>query len=97
MSENWKIPARMRLFESGDAPRETYFCIDPAEQQFWREQYLLGADPLDIRKEWTRRKQALEALEATTAATGATETDERDEPADRWASPSFEGSRPRYE
>lgn len=90
-SSPWKIPARMREFESGEAPRECYFCLDVAYQAEFKRLWLEGADPIDIRKEWIRRKSAQDAAEANTEPQDAPEP-----PADRWAGEAFKGSRPTY-
>jgi hypothetical protein len=71
-SSPWKIRARMREFESGDAPRECYFCLDVAYQAEFKRLWLEGADPIDIRKEWSARQEA--ARKASQEPAGEAET-----------------------
>jgi hypothetical protein len=92
-SSPWKIRARMREFESGEAPRECYFCLDVAYQAEFKRLWLEGADPIDIRKEWLARCKA--PSRPSWEPSGDAEP-EPEPPADRWASPAFDGSRPSH-
>lgn len=74
--KSWKIPARLREFESGEAPREVLFCIDPEEQAEYRRRWLDGEEIADIRHDIERRKEA-EAAAAEVADEPPTKASDR--------------------
>lgn len=91
-SSSWKIRARMREFESGEAPREVTFCLDPTEQAEYRSRWLEGDEIGDIRRDIEARK-----AKAQDALREPPETDQPQSQADKWRKDIYGDSGPRYD
>ena len=92
-SRPFYVPARLRVLESGEAPPEVTFRMDPVEQAEYRRRWLDGEEIADIRCDIERHKEA--AAKAAQAAKTA-EEELAQSPAEKWRADLYGDSGPSY-